>query len=278
MEGTPAEPGVYMESVHHLMKVVSGAPNIRPAWFFDTAEQGEGLNDIGTHLVDLVQWTLFPDQSIDHSQDVRVLSGQRWPTTISEADFRRVTGQTAFPNALSAHVKDGTLEYFCNTLVTYRLRGTHVTLNVIWDWEAPAGGSDTHFARYRGMLSTIELRQTRADAFRPELYVLPVDARQVPQVRAALERKVAALQRTYPGIRVDERAGLLHLAIPDTYRLGHEAHFAEVMTRYLEYLSGRARIPAWERPNMLAKYYVTTTGTEMSRRSEARVAPRLAPR
>ena len=34
--------GVYMESVHHLMKVVSGAPNIRPTWFFDTSEQGEG--------------------------------------------------------------------------------------------------------------------------------------------------------------------------------------------------------------------------------------------
>ena len=37
--------------------------HIRPAWFFDTDEQGEGLNDIGTHLVDLVQWTLFPDQT-----------------------------------------------------------------------------------------------------------------------------------------------------------------------------------------------------------------------
>ena len=62
MKGTEADPGVYMESVHHLMKVVAGAPNIRPPWFFDTAEQGEGLNDIGTHLVDLVQWTLFPGQ------------------------------------------------------------------------------------------------------------------------------------------------------------------------------------------------------------------------
>ena len=60
LKGTPDDPAVYMESVHHLMKVVSGAPNIRPAWFFDTDEQGEGLNDIGTHLVDLVQWTLFP--------------------------------------------------------------------------------------------------------------------------------------------------------------------------------------------------------------------------
>ena len=52
--GTEAEPGVYMESVHNLMKVVAGAPNIRPTWFFDTDEQGEGLNDIGTHLADLV--------------------------------------------------------------------------------------------------------------------------------------------------------------------------------------------------------------------------------
>ena len=39
VNGTEADPGVYMESVHHLMKVVSGAPNIRPAWFFDTANR-----------------------------------------------------------------------------------------------------------------------------------------------------------------------------------------------------------------------------------------------
>ena len=88
---------VYMESVHHLMKVVAGAPNIRPAWFFDTDEQGEGLNDIGTHLVDLVQWTLFPEQAIDYRADVQVLAAQRWPTTIPEAEFRRVTGEPRFP-------------------------------------------------------------------------------------------------------------------------------------------------------------------------------------
>src|SRR5436190_10070786 len=73
VKGTEAEPAVYMESVHYLMKTVAGAPNIRPAWFFDTAEQGEGFNDIGTHLVDLVQWTLFPDRAIDYKADVKVL-------------------------------------------------------------------------------------------------------------------------------------------------------------------------------------------------------------
>ena len=66
IKGTEADPAVYMESVHHLMKTVAGAPNIRPTWFFDTAEQGEGLNDIGTHLVDLVHWTLVPDQALDY--------------------------------------------------------------------------------------------------------------------------------------------------------------------------------------------------------------------
>ena len=107
LKGTPDDPAVYMESVHHLMKVVSGAPNIRPAWFFDTDEQGEGLNDIGTHLVDLVQWTLFPDQPIDYRADVKVLSAYRWPTMIPEAEFKRVTASEGFPASLAPRVKGG---------------------------------------------------------------------------------------------------------------------------------------------------------------------------
>ena len=82
MPGTPDKPGVYMESVHHLMKMVAGAPNIRPAWFFDKDQQGEGMNDIGTHLVDLVPWTLFPEQAIDAEKESEILSAQRWPTLI----------------------------------------------------------------------------------------------------------------------------------------------------------------------------------------------------
>ncbi len=110
-EGTAEKPGVYMESVHHLMKLVAGAPNIRPAWFFDTAEQGEGLNDIGTHLADLVQWTLFPDQAIDYRREVKVLGAQAWPTPINEADFKKVTGGQSFPASVQSHVKDGVLQY-----------------------------------------------------------------------------------------------------------------------------------------------------------------------
>jgi predicted dehydrogenase len=273
--GTPEEPGVYMESVHYLMKVVSGAPNIRPAWFFDTAEQGEGLNDIGTHLVDLVQWTLFPERPIDYRSDVRVLSAQRWPTMISQEQFQRVTREPRFPDSLSGAVKAGSLEYYCNTLVSYTLKGVQTTLNVIWDWEPPAGSGDTHFAFYRGTRARVEVRQGAADRFRPELYVVPAaDAR--PAVLAAVTARVAALQTTYPGVAVEDRGAEIHLAIPDTFRVGHEAHFAQVTSNFLRYLENRQAMPSWERPNMLSKYYVTTTGAEMSRNGPSRPAPRKA--
>lgn len=278
IKGTEADPAVYMESVHYLMKTVAGAPNIRPFWFFDTAEQGEGLNDIGTHLVDLVQWTLVPDQALDYRSDVRVLSAKRWPTWIPEADFRRVTGEPRFPADLQGSVKDGKLEYYANTLVSYTLRGIHTKLNVIWDWEAAPGAGDTHFAFYKGTRARIEVRQTQADRFLPELYVIPTAAASKAEVLAAVRARIAALQSLHPGVAVEDRGSEIHVTVPEKLREGHEAHFAQVTANFLKYLRDRQTLPAWERPNMLAKYYVTTTGTELSRKSAPETAPRIAPR
>ncbi len=148
--GTEAEPGLEMESVHHVMKTVAGVPNIRPGWFFDTTQQGEGLADVGTHLVDLVPWILFPDQALDYKKDVRVLAGRRWPTILTRADFERVTGLREFPTSLAGLVKDDRLDFFANTEVSYVLRGVQVRLRALWNYEAPAGGGDTHSAVARG--------------------------------------------------------------------------------------------------------------------------------
>ena len=276
VRGTPDDPAVYMESVHYLMKTVAGAPNIRPAWFFDAAET-EGLNDVGTHLVDLVQWTLFPEQALDYRADIEITGAQRWPTKIPETDFRRVTGEPGFPASIAGSVKGGTLEYYCNTLVSYAVRGIHTKLNVIWDWEASPGSGDSHFAFYRGSRARIDVRQTRADRFRPELYVVPVEATMKAEVLAAVNARVKALQGRYPGIAVHDRGADIHVAIPDAFRVGHEAHFADVAANYFKFLRDRRAMPAWERPNMLAKYSITTRGTEMSRQSPPRPAPRLAP-
>ena len=133
--GSDKEPAVHMQSLHYLLKEVSGVPNLRPAWFFDIRQQGEALTDVGTHLVDLVQWILFPEQAIDYPRDIRVLTASRWPTVLSLAQFQRVTAQAAFPEYLLEATKDGKLEYFCNNSVNYTLRGVHVRLDVKWDFE-----------------------------------------------------------------------------------------------------------------------------------------------
>ena len=132
--------------------------------------------------------------------------------------------------------------------------------DVLWRWEAPAGTGDTHFAVYRGSKSRIEVRQGKQENYRPELYVVPGDS----TVGQALDRKVSALARQYPGIAIDDRGAEFRVTIPDRYRVGHEAHFAQVTNRFFEYLKHPEQFPAWENPNMLPKYFVSTKGVEMS--------------
>jgi len=277
LPGSPAEPAVYMESVHHLKKVVDGVPNMRPAWFFDAALQGEGINDIGTHLVDLVQWTLHPDQAIDYKKDAKVLAAQRWATAIPEAEFRSVTG-VAFPPELAASVKDGVLQYFCNGLVSYTLRGVHVGLNVIWDWEPPAGAGDTHFAFYKGSRARIEVRQGKAERYRTELYVVPVSPADKSALLTAVNATLERVRARYPGTSAVDAGAEIRIQVPDALRISHEEHFGQVAQRFLQYVRDRKTLPAWERPNMLAKYFVTTEGMTLARRGEPRVAERRAPR
>jgi hypothetical protein len=54
-----------------------------------------------------------------------------------------------------------------------------------------------------------------------------------------------------------------HVMIPDALRIGHEAHFAQVTRNFLSYRE-KGKLPSWEVPNMLAKYWLTTTAKEMA--------------
>jgi hypothetical protein len=71
------------------------------------------------------------------------------------------------------------------------------------------------------------------------------------------------LQSHWPGLAVEERALEARIVIPEKYRVGHEAHFAQVTSRFFEYMKSPKSMPAWEGPNMLAKYYVSTKGVEL---------------
>jgi predicted dehydrogenase len=259
--GNDAEPGVSAKSVHHLMKVVAGVPLRRPAWFFDVAETGEGLADVGTHVVDMVQWIAFPDEKMDYRSDVRILGGRRWPTVIPQADFQRVTGELEFPQYLAGSVKDRKLDYFCNNSVYYTVRGIHIKLDILWNWEAPPRTGDTYDATFRGTRARVEIRQGKAEKYIPELYVVP----QSGDVLSAVRRTVEALQARYLGLAIEESAGEARIVIPERFRVGHEAHFAQVTNKFAEYFGEPHSLPEWEKTNMLVKYYVTTKGVEVGK-------------
>ncbi len=211
IKGTAQNPGVVAKSIHHVMKVVAGVPLRRPSWFFDIAEYGEGLADVGTHVVDLVQWTLLPDQPIDYRKDIQVLEGRHWPLTLSKEQFGKVTGEPDFPAALAANIHDGKLDYFCNNAVQYTLRGIHVKMDILWNWEAPAGAGDVYEAAFRGTKSSAEIRQGAPEKFVPELYIVPAaDSRAA--VLAALKKRVGELQSEWPGLTFLESGQEVRLA------------------------------------------------------------------
>lgn len=257
--GSPSEPGVEMTSLHHLMKVVSGVPNIRPPWYFDVRQQGDALADIGTHLVDRVHTTLFPGEALDYRSDIAIGAVKRWPTMMDLAQFRQVTGTMDWPDYLGGAVAGGTLAYQCNVNLGYAVRGVHVGLDMVWEWLEPLDGGDTHTETWRGTKARIELRHGPEQGRKAQLYVVPL-----ADIGAALERRIASLAETHKGLGAEKHGGEWKIVIPDALRIGHDAHFRELTKEFLSYVEHPGSLPRHEMTNLLAKYYVCTAAEAAS--------------
>jgi predicted dehydrogenase len=260
-KGTPENPSVTKVSVHHFFKNVSGKPLVRPAWFFDVKQQGEGITDITTHLVDLVQWECFPDQILDYKKDVEIVSAKRWATSISAEQFEKVTKQKEYPEYLKADVKDGMLSTYSNGEINYRLKGIHAKISVTWDFQAPEGTGDTHFSVMRGTQASVVIKQGKEQNYKPTLYIEPSAKTDLKAFEKAIQADLKQLNSKYPGVELKKIGSGWEVIIPDTYKVSHEDHFAQVTKKYLECLK-KGQLPAWEVPNMIAKYYTTTKARE----------------
>lgn len=262
-KGTVDEPAITKESVHHFSKMVTGAPLIRPAWFFDVAQQGEGIIDVTTHLVDLIQWAVFPDEVLSAS-DATMLEARRWTTPITAAQFGKVTGAATFPDYLGKDIRDGVLHVYSNGAFTYRLRDVHARASVTWNFEAPAGTGDTHFSVMRGTRANLVIRQGEPQKYAPVLYIERASSVSASEHDAAANAAISALQGRYPGVGVRREGDTWAVTVPATYAVGHEAHFGQVTETFLQYVRDGA-MPAWEVPSMLTKYATTMKAYEMSR-------------
>jgi len=261
-EGSEKEPAVSKISVHNYSKIVSGTPLIRPAWFFDVEQQGEGIVDVTTHLVDLVQWECFPGQVLK-KEDVNMVSARRWPTVISKEEFKGVTGLDSYPDYLTKDIKDGKLNVFANGEMIYQLKGIWAKVSVEWNYQAPPGGGDTHFSVMRGSVCDLVIRQTAAEKFLPTLYVENIKGTSIDDLNSKLKVALGSLQ--YDSLTVEKVSDrVLRINIPKKYRVGHEDHFSQVTAKYLEYLKD-GKLPEWEVPNMITKYYTTTNALKKAR-------------
>lgn len=261
--GSPENPSVTKVSVHHFYKNVSGKPLVRPTWFFDVKQQGEGITDITTHLVDLVQWECFPNQTLDYKKDVEIVSAKRWQTNINAEQFEKVTQKKDFPEFLKSDVKNGVLSPYSNGEINYRLKGIHAKISVTWDFQAPEGTGDTHFSVMRGTKASVIIKQGKEQNFKPALYIEPRENIDVNSFEKLLMADLKHVQKQYPGIELKKMKNGWEVMIPDVYKVSHEDHFAQVTNKYLQFLKD-GKLPSWEVPNMIAKYYTTTKARQMA--------------
>ena len=265
-DGTAEEPSITKESVHHIFKYVAGSPLKRPDWFFDTEQQGEGMVDVTTHLVDMIQWEAFPEQALQKS-DVEMVSASRWTTDLSLEQFTEVTQKDAFPEFLQKDVVDGKLQVYTNGEFTYKLKGKFAKVSVIWNFQAPEGAGDTHYSIMRGSLCDVIIKQGEAENYKPTVYVRATADEGQESFEDNLQQAVSEeLASQYPGLElVKLEDKLWTINIPEEYKVGHEAHFAQVTEKYLDFLT-QGQLPAWEVPNMITKYYTTTQALEMAKK------------
>lgn len=260
--GTRKDPAVTKISVHHFLKMVAGAPNIRPGWFFDVEQQGEGIVDVTTHLVDLVQWECFPEQILSPS-DVNVAEAKHWPTIISKDQFKQVTSLEEFPDYLQKDVKDGNLNVYSNGEMIYQLKGIWAKISVEWKYEAPPGGGDTHYSVMRGTKCDIVIKQGADEKFKPTLYIENIKGASVRDFTETLRNALASMP--YEDLTIEPVGkAALKINIPDKYRITHEEHFGQVTEKFLQYMKD-GKLPGWEVPGMITKYYTTTSALKKAR-------------
>lgn len=254
-KGTRENPAVIKESVHHFFKNVSGAPLIRPAWFFDVKQEGDGIVDVTTHFVDLIQWTYFPEMQLEYKKDVEMLSAKRWPTKLTLPQFKQVTQNSEFPAYLRKDVKDDILNVYANGEMNYTLKGIHAKVSVVWNYQAPTGTGDTHYSIMRGSKANLVIRQTKEQDFEPTLFIEPVDLS--PAYEKDVLNALKKIQRKFPDVAFKKLDHKWEVVIPGKYKEGHESHFSKVTEKYLQYVK-EGGLPDWEIPQMITKYYTTT--------------------
>jgi len=256
MKGTKNHPAILESSVHHFYR---GGKGTRPAWYFDVLQQGEGVVDVTTHLIDLAFWKLFPEQSIEYTKDIKVLDADHSSVKLSKSEFSAATSLPEIPSSLTSYVKDSVLSVFANGKILFTVKGVYTEVNVEWRAATPKGGNDIRSAYAEGDRSTVFIDQAFGRT-KPRLCIEKRSNLSSKDFREQLDRSFALLQKDFPGISWSQEGKFVQVNIPAELELKRDITF-KVFSDYLLNHS----LPKWEVPNTIAKYFITTTALEMAK-------------
>src|SRR6267378_6365433 len=253
--GTPALFGAFrddgvaieQEGVHHLEKLVDGAPLRRPWWYFDVRVQGSGPVDITTHVLDQAQWLVDGDAA-----SLALLSARAWSTAVPADAFRRITGEAGFPRELEPFVDGDTLSYRCNAELLYRIGRITARAATRWNLAPSPGGGDASHSVAHGTRADVRLEQSARTDHRRRVFLEPrTDAGGVAR---ALRETVTAWQAELPGVEVVSAGPeTFEVTVPPPLDGGHETHFARVLDEFLRIVDAH-RWPRALAASTLAKY------------------------
>jgi len=83
----------------------------------------------------------------------------------------------------------------------------------------------------------LEIRQGKEESYQPTLYIWPAkEVKDVSSYAAELKDAIQRIDEKYPGVGLTKYNGGWKVTIPEKYNVGHEAHFGQVMERFLKYL------------------------------------------
>jgi predicted dehydrogenase len=233
--GESDQPALEFTSRHHLIKQVGGETLQRPAWFYDSRIQGDGLVDIQSHYVDQAQWLIGgDDHRFDPDRDIEIVDAKRWTTPVPIEHFRESTGEASFPETLAGDIEGDTLQLACNGRIDYRLCDIPVRQNCEWGLREPEGGGDLHGFTARGSKAEVTVRVSAETGFKPEL-------RLQPRFDLDVDAVTARFRVDFPALIWSPTADGVCFSFPDSARPGHDAQFPMMLEQFLDL----AESPAW---------------------------------
>ncbi len=268
IKGTPDNPAIESESMHHFLKIVSGKPLIRPQWYYDVEQQGDGIADVTTHLIDQIMWKCFPDQSVNYKTDIKVSDATRWATKISLSDFQTSTNAESFPDFLRKNIINDTLNVYSNGSIQFQINDVQARINVVWNAKAIEGTGDKHKFVVKGTRADLYTLQGEKENYQSKLYIKNSGNISDSNFKKNLDNTIQKLQALFPGIQAKEAYdGMYLIDIPNELRTGHESHFQNVSDQFMRYLID-GKQPDWEVANTLSKYYITTEALAIAKRKQ----------